>query len=159
MIRMKTYYSYDSQAADVIVSELEASTGVIPIVAHDSFKKDLESYVSNSLKASVSTSVVEANSIPRKTSSPSVPEQLTDISTHRSLSKSKSDSLVLSNTGLEDAEPTNSSRVRRESKVKEYFFKSMCVADQQEAAKVITDQQEQTTDIVCQKELNKVIQK
>ena len=189
---MKTYYSYNSLTAGIILSELEASTGDIPIAVHDSFKKDLDSYVSNSLKASVSTNVVEVNSIPRKMSSPSsiseqltdnsaqrslkasvstsvvevnsiprkisspssISEQLTDNSAHRSLSKSKSDSLILRDTGLEDKEPPNPSRVRKDSRVKEHFYKFMSVAEQQGAAKV-TDQQEQTTDMVCQKEQTK----
>ena len=135
------------------MSELETSIGYIPIAAHDSFKKDLDNYVSNSLKASVSTSVVEGHSMPKNAASPpSLSEQLTDNSGHRSLSKSKSDSLILSNTRVEDGEPPKS---RRESKVKEHFFKFMSVAEQQQA-KVIADQQEQTTDTVHQKEQTKL---
>lgn len=138
------------------MSELETSIEYIPIAAHDSFKKDLDNYVSNSLKASVSTSVVEAHSIPKNTTSPPfLSEQLTDNSGHRSLSKSKSDSLILSNTRVEDGESPKSTHGRRESKVKEHFFKFMSMAEQQEA-KEIADQQEQTTDTVHQKEQTKL---
>lgn len=138
------------------MSELETSIGYIPIAAHDSFKKDLDNYVSNSLKASVSTSVVEARSMPKNAASPPpLSEQLTNSSGHRSLSKSKSDSLILSNTRVEDGEPPKSTHGRRESKVKEHFFKFMSVAEQQQA-KVIADQQEQTTDTVHQKEQTKL---
>lgn len=139
------------------MSELETSIGYIPIAVHDSFKKDLDNYVSNSLKASISTSVVEASSMPKNAASPpSLSEQLTNSSRHRSLSKSKSDSLILSNTRVEDEEPPKSTHGRRESKVKEHFFKFMSVAEQQEEAKVIADQQEQTTDTVHQKEQTKL---
>lgn len=141
---------------------MEASiSGDIPIVAHESFKRDLDSYVATSLKTSASTGMLEAYSTPKKILSPApIPEKLTDDSGRKSLSKSQSDSSLLRNSRQEDSEAPNLSRVRKESKVKEHFFKHFKenVPDQQEQTKsctVVTDQQEQTTDIVYQKEQTK----
>ena len=180
---------------------MEAS-GDIPIVVHESFKKELDSYVatslkktsvpdfpktslstslktfistspktsvstslktsavSTSLKTSISTSVLEAHSKPRKTVCPSaIPEQVNDDSGHKSLSKSQSDSMMLSISRPEDSEPPNLSRSRKESKVKEHFYKHFALNSQQEPAKSsagMTESQEQATDMVYQKEQPKL---
>lgn len=114
------------------------------------------SSVSTSLKTSVSTSVLEAHSKPRKTVCPSsIPEQVNDDSGHKSLSKSQSDSMIFSISRPEDSEPPNLSRSRKESKVKEHFYKHFALNSQQESVKSsagITESQEQATDMVYQKE-------
>ena len=138
--KANTIINFRLPAANVSESELEAS-GDITILVHESFKKDLDSFhVSTSLKTSVSTSGLELHSKPRKPlpPSPPPPEHFTDNSGHKSLGKSQSDSSIVRS---DDSGPH-----RKESKVKEAFFKFLHPADQDEQTKLstdVTDQREQ----------------
>ena len=128
-------------------------------MVHESFKKDLDDFhVSNSLKASASTSELESLSKSNKSPSPLFPitDHFTDNLRHKSLSNSKSDSVIVR---LDKSEPH-----RKESKVMEAFFKFLHVSPDQQVettphmnghqeetkltADVVEGQEEEAKDVV-----------
>jgi len=135
---------YNSPLTVTTYEELQPS-GDIPILVHESFKKDLDSFhAKKSHKTSVSTSILP--DLKPKKLPPPLPD---DNSAHKSLSKSKSDSLIHSKSNgmleqSEDSEPHNLTPNRKDSKVKEAFFKHLNVTEQQEKTTDMANQKQQT---------------